>query len=690
MYNFIDVTEVSESVVLPSEAVQINGVYIEDQISGYRTLHVSGREALSPEITTYETGVRDGSVLKSKRFPARTIIITYRLVAETNESFREAYNQLGSILNVEDAELIFNDEPDKFFIGTPSFIGEVEPGANSVVGEIEILCTDPFKYSVVEHEGYTDMASGAILVNYGGTYKSYPTLEADFFKEEEVAADGVTAGSLTGAGDCGYVAFFNEKEKIIQLGDPEEEDTELLVGVASQTLINQSFTSTTAWGSAAKRLWALNSASGMPAEFGQVGTLGIGTASPAVYTDVPDTQGTLLTATSKADKPTFKYTVTAKAYDRTQTTVKLDIAVTVALGNEDSYFGYSLAVGLYINKTWHEIVFRKNSDATWKGNSGHTKGLTVTVTGLKAETNSISGIKFKAYRNDSYGTAGTLKETSCKALKISKWAANVNEKHYLTATNYGTGSTWHAATMQRNIDADLLGEVGATDFTLTINQRLSIGSGKKDTKQYGAFSALLIDDTSNVVAGFRIYKNSTKKTANIDYYVGGKVYKGKNFDLSYSNYYNKKTCVPIDQASTITKSGNKVTFAMFTGVKTVYTDDAITDSKAKKVVFAFEAFSDKPILTYNGLNWVKFVKNNCNTLKDIPNKFTANDVVVADCSSGEILLNGVSAPELGALGNDWEEFYLEPGLNQIGFAYSDWVADEYAPTIKLRYREVFL
>lgn len=97
MYNFIDTNEASESVVLPSEALRINGEYIENQISGYRTLTVSGREALSPELETYETGVRDGSMLKSRRYPARTITVTYQLIAESNEAYRAAYNKLAQI-----------------------------------------------------------------------------------------------------------------------------------------------------------------------------------------------------------------------------------------------------------------------------------------------------------------------------------------------------------------------------------------------------------------------------------------------------------------------------------------------------------------------------------------------------------------------------------------------------------------
>ncbi|MBQ8528994.1 MAG: phage tail family protein, partial [Clostridia bacterium] len=61
-----------------------------------------------------------------------------------------------------------------------------------------------------------------------------------------------------------------------------------------------------------------------------------------------------------------------------------------------------------------------------------------------------------------------------------------------------------------------------------------------------------------------------------------------------------------------------------------------------------------------------------------------------DCKTGQIFLNGIATPALGALGNDWEDFTLTPGINQIGFSYSEWVEADYAPTFKVKYREVFL
>ena len=39
-----------------------------------------------------------------------------------------------------------------YFIGTKAEVGEVTPGSNKVIGEIEFYCTDPFKYSMEEKE----------------------------------------------------------------------------------------------------------------------------------------------------------------------------------------------------------------------------------------------------------------------------------------------------------------------------------------------------------------------------------------------------------------------------------------------------------------------------------------------------------------------------------------------------------
>ena len=688
MYNFVDVNETSEAVILPSEALCLNGEYIENLIPGYRTLTVEGREALSPELEFFSVGSSDGATHKSKRYPERIITITYQLISKTSEDFRQAYNQLGKILDVENAQLIFNDEPDKFFTGTPSHIGAVPPGKNAVVGTFEILCVDPFKYSLVEYEAEPSLEDSSVLVDYAGTYKAFPTLVAEFYNEDEASEDGETAKELTGNGDCGYVAFFNESEKIIQLGDPEEVDGENAYA-KSQTLVNSTFKTKNAWGSAAKSQWTVNNGIVSSSALEQTGAVGMGAASYSTTAAVKNTSSTLLKVQSDSSDPVFDYTVVCKSSNRAANSVKINVSISAALTRDSSYFGrsYGLKASLYIGGSWRTAVL-KTTDEYWSGRTAHTKNLSFTVSGLSNTTTALTGIKFKVERTDSTGgTAGKLAEKSCKNMPISAYSTAQPETYYLTSTDYGSGANWHGGSITRRIPADAAGEAGAKNFTLSYSQKMSIGSGSAAQSELGAFQVLLASGSGSsrkLVAGVNIYKGSKGKKAKLRFYINGSVALTTNIDLSYNNkYFNS------DKSSVITKVGDTVTFNIC-GIKKVFTAEEITDVAVNEVTITMSKFGTKTPLSFNGLYWVKFVKNNCDTWKDIPNKFGTGDIIEADCKTGNIYFNGVRSPEYGALGNDWEGFYLTPGLNQIGFAFSDWVEEGFEPKCKIRYREVFL
>ena len=222
MYKFVDTTESQSGSNLPSEALEFNGKYIEEMIPGYRTLHVSGREMIGNELTDMEVGITDGSRYQYRRYLPRTITVTYQLMAETNEKFRAAFNKLNEILSAEEARLIFRDEPDKYFNGTRADAGDVPTGTNNVIGEFDIYCADPFKYSTKEYEVTPNLDNGLTIgENYHGTYKAFPTLVADV------------------KSSCGFVAFLNEREKILQIGDVDELDGKQVA--KSQTLLNHHF-----------------------------------------------------------------------------------------------------------------------------------------------------------------------------------------------------------------------------------------------------------------------------------------------------------------------------------------------------------------------------------------------------------------------------------------------------------------
>lgn len=68
------------------------------------------------------------------------------------------------------------------------------------------------------------------------------------------------------------------------------------------------------------------------------------------------------------------------------------------------------------------------------------------------------------------------------------------------------------------------------------------------------------------------------------------------------------------------------------------------------------------------------------------------DVLTVDTMSAEVFLDSgsatIPAQYLGALGNDWETFYLSPGVNAIAADYSDFTTTP--PKFTLKYRKRYI
>lgn len=254
IYEFVDTTEHAQNSVLPSEAVSVNGTYLEDIIDGYRTLYVKGRESLGVELNTYSVGSADGEKVKGKRYPSRTLTVGFQLLAGSNEEFRDRFNQLNNILSLDEADFIFNDEMDKFFAGVPVMNATIEEGRNNVIGEWQIYCAYPFKRSIepitISSEDETgvvvDDTSATFSFRYNGTVPAHPVLRAEF-------AGALENGNYNEDGDCGYVAFLDEDENIIQLGNPEVVDVDQYSRNA--TLVNKRFTDISDWQTSGGQVW---------------------------------------------------------------------------------------------------------------------------------------------------------------------------------------------------------------------------------------------------------------------------------------------------------------------------------------------------------------------------------------------------------------------------------------------------
>lgn len=206
MYAFVNT--VNSGIVgtnLPTEAMSYNGVYLENEIDGYRTLSVTGRELMESEVTHAEIDGMDGSYYRYKTTPARTITVKYQLRARGSREFRESYNKMNKLLSGEQVKVIFNDESDKYFIGTKTSNTQVDGGSNNVIGEIEIYCSDPRKYSTTEKE-FTATDGVLNIVNEG-------TVPASIDYEIQTTSE------------TGYIGLVSE-EGIMQYGKIEELDGE--------------------------------------------------------------------------------------------------------------------------------------------------------------------------------------------------------------------------------------------------------------------------------------------------------------------------------------------------------------------------------------------------------------------------------------------------------------------------------
>lgn len=187
---------------------KIDGQYIEDLITGFRTLGVDGREELDLDVVSSEIDTSDGGRYMRRRIKSRTLKVHFYLSDDTAAGFLEKFNALKNKLHsIKESQIIFSDDAGVYFTGTFRKLTLAYKGSEVTRGTIEIFCADPFKYAV--SETVINAVNGQITAEYGGTHHAHPIL---------------TAQSATH--DCGFYSFEDEDGHLIQIGNPDEEDRE--------------------------------------------------------------------------------------------------------------------------------------------------------------------------------------------------------------------------------------------------------------------------------------------------------------------------------------------------------------------------------------------------------------------------------------------------------------------------------
>lgn len=162
VYKFIDTNETNLKSYASIQTI-INGFNLDTELCGYRTLNVSGRSVFGRDIETLKFSARRNAGSKSTKSKSNkagnnkffssdiqsvVIEVEFLLEAPTNELFRELLSKFITILHQEEAKWTWTDDPNFYYTGTISEIGDFKEDKNSVISTFKILCVDPMKTSI--------------------------------------------------------------------------------------------------------------------------------------------------------------------------------------------------------------------------------------------------------------------------------------------------------------------------------------------------------------------------------------------------------------------------------------------------------------------------------------------------------------------------------------------------------------
>lgn len=138
-----------EELFIPSEALKIDGKYLEGLIDGYQTLTVDGRESIDQDLDVAAKLFLPGDEYFGRRQKSRTITIKFRLKASSAVELQSKIDKLKGLVSFEDKQISFEDDPNKSYIATLKTFEDPPPGKLTVVGSFTLYCKDPRKLAVI-------------------------------------------------------------------------------------------------------------------------------------------------------------------------------------------------------------------------------------------------------------------------------------------------------------------------------------------------------------------------------------------------------------------------------------------------------------------------------------------------------------------------------------------------------------
>lgn len=286
----------------------------------------------------------------------------------------------------------------------------------------------------------------------------------------------------------------------------------------------------------------------------------------------------------------------------------------------------------------------------------------------------------KTFKNANSWTLNGSATLGANYVQAGTVSANSTD-NYVYPNAYGSGTEYHGPSISKTF-------TNASYKNWKCSFKQAFGDGTDAVKKtYGCFLALVYNNnggTRTLLGGLELRKTAKGKTTSVYYYAGS------------TTALNSKKAISVEckklTTSSITKQGQTVTFNFGGKSATAQLDSTKADLLANEVVFYFGQKKTSTAMNKNYLYSARMELFSYDYYGNIENVFMPGDILTVDTQNAEIYLDGgdstTPANNIGALGNDWEDFVLVPGANLIKADYSDFTTTP--PTATMKYRKVYL
>lgn len=247
----------------------------------------------------------------------------------------------------------------------------------------------------------------------------------------------------------------------------------------------------------------------------------------------------------------------------------------------------------------------------------------------------------------------------------------------------GNDRQYHGSSFSRELPADSNGHVGARNFRSTFATLYATGR----ISQSGLNRLELRDKDDRHVVGVTFYKMSISNNNAL-------VYITINNDIVHSRNFQPTAWNPLTSSNksfSISKFGADFTITMGNvsegGFVFNFQSKALENTEVTKIVHFTGNWAETAQQMTNLLMSVNFTKHAVDKIVDAPTLFSEGDVITADTGTGLVYLNGAEQLNMDTLGNEWEQFFLEKGSNEVTVVQSDFAS---VPKVKIRFRERWL